>query len=52
MIGACRKMSNNVETENKGNLQFCWRCGRIIYEDPRGHIGCLNSKCRRLFVGS
>lgn len=39
-------MLKNVKNEeNKGNLQFCWRCGRIIYEDPRGHIGCLNSKC-------
>lgn len=35
-------MSKNGD---KGTPERCWRCGRIIYEDPRGHQGCLNTKC-------
>ena len=40
-------------TENQGQLQHCWRCGRILYEDLRnGHIGCRNTKCRGYLWGS
>lgn len=38
-------MSNNVEENTKTKPVLCWRCGRVIYEDPRGHMGCLNTKC-------
>lgn len=26
--------------------------GRTLYEDPRGHIGCLNTKCHGYLWGA
>lgn len=43
---------NVIKPVEKGKTEHCWRCGRIIYQDPRGHIGCLNTKCRRIPFGS
>lgn len=47
-------MTNNVNTEieQKTKPLTCWRCGRIIWEDPRGHSGCLNTKCRGYLSGA
>lgn len=41
-------MSNNVE--NKTRPMTCYHCGRMLWEDPRGHIGCLNTRCRRGYL--
>lgn len=30
----------------------CYHCGRMIWEDPRGHRGCLNTKCRGYLWGA
>ena len=43
---------NVIKPAKEGQVEHCWRCGRIIYQDPRGHIGCLNTKCRRIPFGS
>lgn len=45
-------MSENVTQETK-QLQFCWRCGRILYVNTKnGRIGCRNTKCRGYLMGS
>lgn len=41
-------MSNNVETEQKGQLMYCKRCGRLLYEYVHGNskrMGCKNTHC-------
>lgn len=43
-------MSNN---EKANQYVFCWRCGRILYENIKtGHTGCRNTKCRGYLLGS
>lgn len=45
------KETNGTEPV-KTRPMTCYHCGRMLWEDPRGHIGCLNTKCRRLPLGS
>ena len=43
---------NVIIPAKEGKTEHCWRCGRVLYEDPRGHIGCLNTKCRGYLSGA
>lgn len=46
-------MQKVIQSEKVTHPMFCWRCGRIIYEDIRnGHTGCRNTKCRGYLWGS
>lgn len=45
-------MLNDGKENAKTKPVLCWRCGRVIYEDPRGHMGCLNTKCFRILIRS
>lgn len=44
----CIKGTTGTEPVKRLKIQTCYHCGRIIFEDPRGHQGCLNTKCRRI----
>jgi len=44
----CIKGTTGTEPVKTLRTQTCYHCGRIIWEDPRGHCGCLNTKCRRI----
>ena len=35
-------MSKKMQKQNQFSVGDV---GRILYEDPRGHMGCLNTKC-------
>lgn len=37
----CIKGTTGTEPVKTLRTQTCYHCGRIIWEDPRGHIGCL-----------
>lgn len=41
-----------AETVKATKPLTCYHCGRMIWEDPRGHIGCLNTKCRGYLWGA
>lgn len=43
-------MSKN---EKANQYVFCWRCGRILYENIKtGRSGCRNSRCLGYMLGS
>lgn len=44
----CIKETTGKEPVKTLKTQTCYHCGRMLWEDPRGHWGCLNTKCRRI----
>ncbi len=48
----CIKGTTGTEPVKTLRTQTCYHCGRIIWEDPRGHMGCLNTKCRGYLSGA
>lgn len=46
-------MKNMSKDVNSNQYVFCWRCGRIMYENIKtGRTGCRNSRCLGYMLGS
>ena len=48
----CIKERTGTEPVKTERTQTCYHCGRMLWEDPRGHMGCLNTKCRGYLWGA
>lgn len=44
--------NRTTEIQQKARQMTCYHCGRLLWEDPRGHSGCLNTKCRGYLSGA